>query len=193
MRNDGRDKYIDTEEGLLNVIPEVKVEKKKPRIRKCRPGHVDRQHFKTGKFVGLPEVKPGWIEWRVNLGREMTKIMPRDLYSRPFGARVGLSKKEREEASMSLDKYFGTTEEDIKAIAATIDAEKDECAKFVMRSYMKILLTPNISEAHRMSILKIMLEYTKAKPVTKSEVKVEEKTADDWSAMMNGIAPGKGD
>lgn len=192
MRRIGRDKYITgVVEGQLSFVPRQPSQRKArvtPKRATPKP-----KHFKGGRYDHLPDECPGWAKWRSVRRAEDTTVMPRGTFGRPVGSRHGVTKAQREKELMNLNSLFHTSDEEMQEIVKVINAEPDVRTRVVMRDYFKLIFSKNCAEREKQHALKTILEFTKAKPAVKSEVTLDDKTADEWTSNLLEFEDGKDD
>jgi hypothetical protein len=179
--------HVEVEEGGLRVVPRTI----KPKPQSYRPKIPARTEWKCPKLaqtrrerhpmsIAIAEV-PGTGEWR---GREIqfdTTVRPPD---RRGGIRRGSPNGISEVEFYKLRNEVINTlmnDDKIKELIASVD-ENDPVAGFALGELIKLAALPG-SARDRMAILKTLLEFTKSKPVTKSEIAVAQQ--DTWAMLLN--------
>lgn len=171
---DGR--YVHLEEGALQPPP-PKPPKKLRGKRVETPSYEYTPRWKKpnkrAEWREYAEKIPGYHEWRLFVAASQWKYTR---VGRPIGVTDGHSKR-------TFDLAMAKAKEQVKKDMANIkkSMELTEMAEEALEGALTVLRAP-ASQQTKLSAAKLILEFTKTKPVAKSEVSVNK--AEEWLASL---------
>lgn len=171
---DGR--YINYTEGAALRPPVVKKKWVRPPYdpsRHATPLH-QVSHKRPNKDWSLVYSQDGYREFNAWRRQRLIKFTSK---GRPFNHTRGLNKHELAEAHA---KAAAQAKRDMENIKAKIDMT--DAAEEALEGAITVLRQPS-SQQTKLAAAKLILEFTKTKPVAKSEVSVNK--AEEWLASLN--------
>lgn len=171
---DGR--YVHLEEGALTPPPP------KPRRRGNFGKRVEQHSTERHPRWKKPNKKNEWREYCEKLPgyAEYRSFHAQHRYfslGRPFGATDGYNARTR---AIALEKAKEQVKKDMANIKKTM--ELSEMAEEALEGALTVLRAP-ASQQTKLTAAKLILEFTKSKPVAKSEVSVNK--AEEWLASLS--------
>lgn len=173
---DGR--YIQLEDGALHPPPPKPRGRGNPGKRVAKPSHDYPVHGhkrpnKKNEYRYYCEKIPGYAEYRAFLWGSRLK------YANP-GKRIGTSDGYNKR---TIQIAHAEAKEQVKKDMANIKKtmELSEMAEEALQGALTVLRAP-ASQSTKLSAAKLILEFTKTKPVAKSEVSVNK--AEEWLASL---------
>lgn len=170
----GDGKHVVVVEGGLCPPPPVK-----SHSFKHRPKSAPLFERTGGGATQAAMATPGWKAWKSRTRSEIIRTAPPGKVGKPLGHKDGFRKQELE---IIRDHIVNTLMNDaeIQSLIASI-REDDPVAAYAMGEMIKMAAEPGATR-DRFQIVKTLLEFTKSKPATKTEMKVAQQDA--WAMML---------
>jgi hypothetical protein len=170
----GDGKYIVMEEGALDPPPR-RTGPKHPTHPRSGPRFKGKRKTPLGAYTILP----GWLAWRGRARSEIIRTSPPGKVGKPKGHSDGFRVPELKAIREAIVNIL-MHDEELNKLLDSIN-ETDPLAAFAMREMIKLAAQPGATR-DRVGLLKTILEFTKSKPATKTEMKVAQQDA--WAMLI---------
>ncbi len=177
-------RVVDVGEGrLVPYVDQPIVEPPRARKNTARGKVYAKRYGGPPEAIESLEKKPGWFDWASMRRKQLYAATGVPTTLKKPGRIAGvLNGKTFAQTQVALKRGRKIAMEDMKNIKAKVDPIEDDKAEEALTTTLTILRTKDVALTTKLAAARLLLDFTKSKPSSKSEVTV--KSAEDWLAQI---------